>query len=65
MSWVVLFRSGYLLSAIPLRLAEGSTFPFFLLSAGGSVEETSPLHGEMAEARFLRQIGGAAGDSSR
>lgn len=25
----------------------------------------SPLHGEMAEARFLRQIGGAAGDSSR
>lgn len=44
-SWVVLFRSGYFLSAMPFRLAVGS------------VEETSPLHGEMAEASFLRQIG--------
>lgn len=44
-SWVVLFRSGYFLSAMPFRLAVGS------------VEDTSPLHGEMAEASFLRQIG--------
>lgn len=30
-------------------------------SAEGSVEDTSPLHGEMAEARVLPQIGGAPG----
>lgn len=31
--------------------------PCLFRLAVGSVEDTSPLHGEMAEARFLRQIG--------